>query len=188
VFSNEAGLGSAPIAHGAAQTKEPVREGLVAMLGPFIDTLVICTMTALVIILTNAFTMKGADGSGLTGAVLTKTAFKTGMPFAVGEYIVTVGIIFFAFSTIIGWSYYGDRCVDYLFGQKSVLPYRVIYCLIIPVGATVKLSTVWTIADIFNALMAWPNLIGLIFLSPVVVRLTKEYFADPKRVEPLNHQ
>ena len=188
VFSNEAGLGSAPIAHGAAQTKEPVREGLVAMLGPFIDTLVICTMTALVIILTGAFTMKGADGSGLTGAVLTKTAFKTGMPFAGGEYIVTIGIIFFAFSTIIGWSYYGDRCIDYLFGQKMVLPYRIIYCLIIPVGATIKLSTVWTVSDIFNALMAWPNLIGLICLSPVVVRLTKEYFADSKRVEPFDHQ
>jgi AGCS family alanine or glycine:cation symporter len=188
VFSNEAGLGSAPIAHGAAQTKEPVREGLVAMLGPFIDTLVICTMTALVIILTGAFTMKGADGSGLTGAVLTKTAFKTGMPFTGGEYIVTIGIIFFAFSTIIGWSYYGDRCIDYLFGQKMVLPYRIIYCLIIPVGATIKLSTVWTVSDIFNALMAWPNLIGLICLSPVVVRLTKEYFADSKRVEPFDYQ
>ncbi len=186
VFSNEAGLGSAPIAHGAAKTKEPVREGLVAMLGPFIDTLVICTMTGLVIIITGAFTLTGADGSGLTGAVLTKTAFQNGMPFAGGEYIVTIGIIFFAFSTVIGWSYYGDRCIDYLFGEKAVLPYRIIYCMIIPVGATVKLSTVWTISDIFNALMAWPNLIGLIFLSPVVVRMTKEYFADPKRVNPFD--
>jgi len=184
IFSNEAGLGSAPIAHGAAQTKEPVREGLVAMLGPFIDTLMICTMTGLVIIITGAFTMQGADGSGLTGAVLTKTAFQKGMPFPGGEYIVTIGIIFFAFSTVIGWSYYGDRCIDYLFGPKAVLPYRVIYCLIVPVGATIKLSLVWTISDIFNALMAWPNLVGLIFLSPVVVRMTKEYFADPKRVNP----
>jgi alanine or glycine:cation symporter, AGCS family len=184
VFSNEAGLGSAPIAHGAAQTKEPVREGLVAMLGPFIDTLVICTMTGLVIIMTGAYTLTGADGAGLTGAVLTKTAFNNGMPFFGGEYIVTIGIIFFAFSTVIGWSYYGDRCIDYLFGQKAVLPYRIIYCLIIPVGATIKLSVVWTVSDIFNALMAWPNLIGLIFLSPIVVKLTKEYFADPKRVHP----
>jgi len=188
VFSNEAGLGSAPIAHGAAQTKEPVREGLVAMLGPFIDTLVICTMTALVIIVTGAFTMTGADGTGLTGAILTKAAFQAGMPFAGGEYIVTIGIIFFAFSTVIGWSYYGDRCVDYLFGQKAVMPYRIIYCMIIPVGATIKLSTVWTISDIFNALMAWPNLIGLIFLSPVVVQMTKEYFADPKRVNPFEDE
>ena len=145
VFSNEAGLGSAPIAHGAAQTKEPVREGLVAMLGPFIDTLVICTMTGLVIVMTGAYQLTDAGGSGLTGAVLTKTAFNNGMPFFGGEYIVTIGIIFFAFSTVIGWSYYGDRCIDYLFGQKAVMPYRIIYCLIIPVGATVKLSVVWTV-------------------------------------------
>ncbi|MCP4481706.1 MAG: sodium:alanine symporter family protein [bacterium] len=186
VFSNEAGLGSAPIAHGAAQTKEPVREGLVAMLGPFIDTLVICTMTGLVIILTGAYTFIGVDGAGLTGAVLTKTAFNMGIPFFRGEYIVTIGIIFFAFSTIVGWSYYGDRCVDYLFGRKAVMPYRIIYCLIIPIGATSKLGLVWTISDIFNALMAWPNLIGLIILSPVVLKLTKEYFSDPKRVYPEN--
>lgn len=188
VFSNEAGLGSAPIAHGAAKTKEPVREGLVAMLGPFIDTLVICTMTGLVIILTGAYILTDADGAGLTGAVLTKTAFGNGMPFSGGEYVVTIGIIFFAFSTVIGWSYYGDRCIDYLFGEKAVIPYRIVYCLIIPIGATVKLSYVWTISDIFNALMAWPNLVGLILLSPIVVRLTKEYFADPKRVYPKKSQ
>ncbi len=184
VFSNEAGLGSAPIAHGAAKTKEPVREGLVAMLGPFIDTLVICTMTGLAIIMTGAFALKDGSGSPLTGSVLTKTAFENGIPFAGGGYIVTIGIIFFAFSTVIGWSYYGDRCIDYLFGEKAVLPYRVIYCLIIPVGATVKLSLVWLISDIFNALMAIPNLIGLLFLSPIVLKLTKEYFSNPERVYP----
>ncbi len=183
VFSNEAGLGSAPIAHGAAQTKEPVREGLVAMLGPFIDTIVICTMTALVILTTNAFTLNGTDGNALTGAVLTAKAFNIGLP-GPGDYIVSIGIIFFAFSTAISWSYYGDRCVDYLFGEKMVMPYRVIYCILLPVGASVKLATVWTISDIFNALMAWPNLVGLIFLSPVVIQLTKEYFSDPKRVYP----
>ena len=177
VFSNEAGLGSAPIAHGAARTKEPVREGLVAMLGPFIDTIVICTMTALVIILTGAFT------SGATGSDLTAKAFNIGLP-GPGGYIVAIGIIFFAFSTAISWSYYGDRCIDYLFGQKLVMPYRVLFCILLPVGAYVKLETVWTISDIFNALMAWPNLIGLIFLSPVIIRATKEYFADPKRVYP----
>jgi AGCS family alanine or glycine:cation symporter len=177
VFSNEAGLGSAPIAHGAARTKEPVREGLVAMLGPFIDTIVICTMTALVIILTGAFT------SGATGSDLTAKAFNIGLP-GPGGYIVAIGIIFFAFSTAISWSYYGDRCVDYLFGQKLVMPYRVLFCILLPVGAYVKLATVWTISDIFNALMAWPNLIGLIFLSPVIIKTTKEYFADPKRVYP----
>jgi len=177
VFSNEAGLGSAPIAHGAAQTKEPVREGLVAMLGPFIDTLMICTMTALVIILT------GVYSSGLTGADLTARGFSLGLP-GIGGYVVAVGIIFFAFSTAISWSYYGDRCVDYLFGDRWVTPYRVLYCFLLPVGATIKLELVWTISDIFNAFMAWPNLIGLIFLSPVIVRATKAYFQDPARVHP----
>ena len=183
VFSNEAGLGSAPIAHGAAQTKEPVREGLVAMLGPFIDTIVICTMTAMVILTTKAFTLTGADGNALTGAVLTSKAFNMGLP-GPGDYIVSIGIVFFAFSTAISWSYYGDRCVDYLFGEKMVMPYRIFYCMLLPVGAAVELSTVWTISDIFNALMAWPNLVGLILLSPVVIKTTKEYFADPKRVYP----
>lgn len=177
VFSNEAGLGSAPIAHGAAQTKEPVREGLVAMLGPFIDTIVICTMTALAIVLTGAFT------SGDTGADLTAKAFNTGLP-GWGGYIVAIGIIFFAFSTAVSWSYYGDRCIDYLFGQRMVTPYRVLYCILLPVGASVKLSTVWTISDIFNALMAWPNLVGLLFLSPVLIKLTKAYFADTSKVYP----
>ena len=183
VFSNEAGLGSAPIAHGAAQTKEPVREGLVAMLGPFIDTIVICTMTAMVILTTHAFTLTGADGNSLTGAVLTAKAFNMGLP-GPGDYIVSIGIIFFAFSTAISWSYYGDRCVDYLFGEKMVMPYRILYCILLPVGAAVELTTVWTISDIFNALMAWPNLVGLLFLSPVVIKTTKEYFSDPKKVYP----
>ena len=183
VFSNEAGLGSAPIAHGAARTNEPVREGLVAMLGPFIDTIVICSMTALVIILTGAYTLTGADGSGLTGADLTAKAFSLGLN-TYGKYIVSFGLIFFAFSTAISWSYYGDRCVDYLFGQKLVKPYRIIYCILLPVGAYIELKTVWTISDIFNALMAWPNLVGLLLLSPVVIKTTKEYFSDPKKVNP----
>ena len=184
VFSNEAGLGSAPIAHGAAQTKEPVREGLVAMLGPFIDTLVICTMTGLTIVMTNAYTLLNAGGKALSGSNLTAKAFSLGLPFNDHGYLVSIGIIFFAFSTLVGWSYYGDRCVDYLFGKNLVLPYRILYCILIPVGATIKLTTVWTISDIFNACMAWPNLIGIIFLSPVVMRMTKEYFSDPKRVYP----
>jgi AGCS family alanine or glycine:cation symporter len=177
LFSNEAGLGSAPIAHGAAQTREPVREGLVAMLGPFVDTIVICTMTALVIIVTGVYTQ------GLTGAELTAQGFNTGLP-GKGGYIVAVGIIFFAFSTAISWSYYGDRCVDYLLGEKWVMPYRVIYCLLLPVGASIQLTTVWTISDIFNALMAWPNLVGLLFLSPVLMKTTRDYFSDPSRVYP----
>jgi len=174
VFSNEAGLGSAPIAHGAAKTQEPVREGLVAMLGPFIDTIVVCSMTALVIITSGAYT------EGLTGAELTARGFNIGLP-VIGGYMVAGGIIFFAFSTIISWSYYGDRSMEYILGPKSVLPYRVIYCLLIPVGASVELNTVWTISDIFNGLMAWPNLIGLIFLSRVVIKTTKAYFSDPSK-------
>ena len=179
VFSNESGLGSAPIAHGAAKTEEPVREGLVAMLGPFIDTIVICSMTALVIVLTGAYT------SGETGTDLTAKAFNLGIS-GFGKYIVAFGIIFFAFSTAISWSYYGDRCIDYLFGKKMVTPYRVLYCILLPVGAYIKLEAVWAISDIFNAMMAWPNLIGLIFLSPVVIRMTREYFSDRSRVFPVN--
>ena len=179
LFSNEAGLGSAPIAHGAAQTEEPVREGLVAMLGPFIDTIVICSMTALVIITTGAYT------NGETGAVLTARAFDLGLPH-IGGYIVAFGIIFFAFSTVISWSYYGDRSVEYLFGPrmgpKMVMPYRVLFCLLLPVGAYMKINLVWTLSDIANALMAWPNLIALIGLTPVIMTATREYFADPVRV------
>ena len=179
VFSNEAGLGSAPIAHGAARTEEPVREGLVAMLGPFIDTIVICSMTALVIIIT------GVHTSGETGAVLTARAFDAGLP-GIGGYIVAFGIIFFAFSTAISWSYYGDRAVEYLFGPtlgpRLVMPYRILFCILLPVGASLKLAVVWTLSDITNALMAWPNLVALVGLAPVILRLSREYFADPGRV------
>ncbi len=175
VFSNEAGLGSAPIAHGAARTEEPVREGLVAMLGPFIDTIVICTMTALVIIIS------GAWQEGLSGSDLTARAFNMGLP-VVGGYIVAIGIIFFAFSTAVSWSYYGDRSVEYLFGTSFVMPYRILYCFLLPVGAAVELNLVWTISDIFNALMARPNLIGLLFLSGVVTKTTKDYFKGSAQI------
>jgi len=185
IFSNESGLGSCPIAHGAAQTKEPVREGLVAMLGPFIDTIVICTMTALVIVTTGAYHLFDAAGKPLTGSELSAKAFDMGLP-GYGGYIVAFGIIVFAYSTAISWSYYGDRCVDYLFGEKMIRPYRVVYCLLLPVGAAVPLHAVWAISDVFNAMMAWPNLIGLILLSPVVIRMTREYFADPARVYPFH--
>lgn len=176
VFSNEAGLGSAPIAHGAAKTDEPVRQGIISMLGPFIDTLVICTMTALVIL------TSGLWQTGLSGSDLTAGAFNAGIP-GFGQHIVIFGMIVFAFTTAVSWSYYGDRSVEYLFGTKLVFPYRILYCLILPVGATIKLDLVWTISDIFNALMAWPNLVGLLFLSGVVVRTTKEYFDNPRKVK-----
>ena len=168
MFSNEAGLGSAPIAHAAAKEDEPVREGLVAMMGPFIDTIVICTLTALVIIVSGVWT------SGLNGATLTAKAFDTSLP-GRGDIIVAFGLIFFALSTIIAWSYYGDRCVYYLFGEKALIPYKWIYCLLIPLGAVVKLELIWNIADITNAFMAFPNLIGVLGLGGVVVSLTYKY-------------
>jgi len=172
LFSSEAGLGSAPIAHSAAKTDEPVREGLVAMLGPFIDTIVVCTMTALVIIST------GVWSNGQTSSPLTVTAFRTGMKAfpLVGEYIVSFGLVFFAFSTLVSWSYYGDRSAEYLFGHKAVNVYRWIYVALIPVGAALKIALVWNISDIFNALMVFPNLIGVLGLSGMVLTMTKDYF------------
>ncbi|MCD4744132.1 MAG: sodium:alanine symporter family protein [Desulfobacteraceae bacterium] len=183
VFSNEAGLGSAPIAHGAAKTREPVREGLVAMLGPFIDTIVFCTMTALVIVLTGAHTYTSGTGDAYTGAVLTAKAFEMGLP-GPGGYTVAISIIFFALSAIITWSYYGDRCVAYLFGEKLVVPYRYLYCLLLPAGAAMDLNTVWLIGDCMNVLMMWPNLVGILFLTPIIFRETKKYFNDPTRIHP----
>jgi alanine or glycine:cation symporter, AGCS family len=169
-FSNEAGLGSAPIAHAAAKTKEPVREGLVAMMEPLIDTLIICTMTALVIIITGEWTSK-ADSS-----VLTKNAFNAGIPYF-GGFIVAIGLILFAISTAISWSYYGDRCAEYLFGKDAIIPYRWVYVIALFVGAVVKLELVWNFSDITLGMMALPNLIALIALSGVVISLTKDYFS-----------
>jgi AGCS family alanine or glycine:cation symporter len=168
VFSNESGLGSAPIAHAAAKTGEPVREGTVAMLGPFIDTIIICTLTALCILVT------GAAGSEYTGGALTAHAFQTGL-FGFGQYLVGFGLMFFAYSTMIGWSYYGDRCAEFLFGEKAIPVYRWLFVGCITIGAVGGLKVIWTIADIFNALMAIPNLIGLILLSGVVAKETKRY-------------
>ncbi len=176
VFSNESGLGSAPIAHAAAKTSEPVREGTVAMLGPFIDTIIICTMTALVILVT------GANTSGFNGGALTAHAFEKGL-FGYGQYLVGIGLMFFAYSTLIAWSYYGDRCAEYLFGEKAIPVYRWIYVGCITIGAVGGLKVIWTIADIFNALMAIPNLIGLILLSGVVAKETKRYCTRLKNGE-----
>ncbi len=169
VFSNEAGLGSAPIAHAAAQTKGPVSQGLVAMLGTFIDTLVVCSFTALAILVTGAWT------SGETGAALTSRAFDLALP-GVGGYIIAVSLAVFAFTTILGWSYYCERSLQYLFGVKIITPFRVLWSLAALVGATLKLSFVWLLADTMNALMAIPNLIALALLSPIVFKLTKEFF------------
>lgn len=171
VFSNESGLGSAPIAAAAAKTKSCVRQGLVSMTGTFFDTIVICTMTGLVLILT------GAWNSGLEGAAMTNAAFKSGLSIPIiGQMIVTIGLIFFAFTTILGWNYYGERCTTYLFGVKGIMPFRIIYILLVGSGAFLKLDLIWIIADIVNGLMAIPNLIALVGLSGVIVYETKEYF------------
>ena len=169
IFSNEAGLGSAPIAHAAARTNEPVEQGLIAMLGTFIDTLVVCTMTGLVIMLT------GVLESGISGASLTASAFGSAIPG--GELVVTVGVVLFATTTMIGWSFYGERCVVYLFGTRGIMPFRVLWVLAIPVGAATDLGLIWLIADTLNAFMAIPNLIALLLLSPVVFALSKSYFS-----------
>ena len=176
LFSNEAGLGSSPMAHAAAKTTEPVREGLVAMMEPFIDTLIICSMTGLVIVVTGAY--QAGDGS-LTGAALTVHAFSHDLGSA-GAMVVGVGLILFAGSTIISWSYYGDRCARFLFGERAVLPYRVIYTLLVVVGAAVPLALVWNIADITNIFMALPNLLALFLLSGLLVKMKRDYFEKMK--------
>ena len=175
VFSNEAGLGSAPIAAAAAKTKSPVRQGLISMTGTFFDTIVICTMTGLAIVLT------GAYSSPLEGAALTTAAFEAGLPFAViGKYIVNIGLIFFAFTTILGWNYYGERCAEYLLGVKSILPYRIIFIALVAVGPFLSLDLIFIIVDIVNGMMAFPNLIGLIGLRKVVIKETEDYFQQLK--------
>ncbi|WP_345977907.1 sodium:alanine symporter family protein [Sulfurimonas sp. HSL3-7] len=169
IFSNEAGLGSAPIAHAAAKTDSPVRQGLVAMMGTFIDTIIICTITGLAIVLSGAYL------SGESGAALSMLAFSTVLPYG-GEYVVTLGLIVFAFTTLVGWSFYGEKSVYFLFGQKAIIPFRLLWILVIPVGSVMNLKFIWLMADTLNALMAVPNLIALALLSPVVFMLTKEYF------------
>lgn len=170
IFSNESGLGSAPIAHAAAQTNDPVKQGMVAMLGTFIDTLILCSLTAFVIIIT------GAWESGLQGAPMTSLAFSSGL-YGYGNYVVSFGLILFAFTTILGWSYYGERCASYLFGTKIIIYYRIVWIIAIFIGAVVKLEIVWTFADVLNGLMALPNLVALLLLSPIVFSKTRQYFS-----------
>lgn len=176
VFSNEAGLGSAPIAHAAAQTKGPVSQGLVAMLGPFIDTILVCSFTALVILTSGAWT------GGETGAALTGKAFELALP-GTGHYVITFALSLFAFTTILGWSYYSERSLEYLFGVRIIKPFRIIWCAAIFIGATAQLAFVWLLADTLNALMAIPNLIALVLLSPVVFKLTSAFFGSRGKSE-----
>ncbi|MBN2572072.1 MAG: sodium:alanine symporter family protein [Ignavibacteriales bacterium] len=170
VFSNESGLGSAPIAAAAAQTKHPVTQALVSMTQTFIDTIVVCSFTGFAIL------VSGVLETGATGVPLTSMAFRTALPGEWGDIVVSLGIIFFAYSTILGWCYYGEKSVEYLLGIKSIKPYRLIFVIAVFFGAVSNLNLVWTFADIMNALMAIPNLIGLLGLSGVVYWETKNYF------------
>lgn len=224
IFSNEAGLGSAPIAHAAAKTHEMIREGFVAMLGPFIDTIVVCTMTALVIVISGVWQVKSESGELLygpggkgapmttsidgkavqvvgtlgeepkpfldadgqpyrlpTGSPLTIAAFEQSLP-GVGRIIVAFGLVFFAYTTMIAWSYYGDRCCEYLLGSRAITPYRYVFCTFAILGAIGGLDLVWTIADNLNAMMAVPNLVALLGLNGIVVRESKDYVA--RIIEP----
>ena len=179
IFSNEAGLGSAPIAAAAAVTKEPVRQGLVSMTGTFIDTIIICTMTGISVVLAGTW-----NDPNLEGVEITMVAFQKGLPFAsaVASFILMLCLVFFAFTTFLGWNYYGERCLEYLFNRnkKVVMTYRWLYILAVFIGPYMTVAAVWNIADIFNALMALPNLIALLVLSNVVVKETKDYFARMK--------
>ena len=174
IFSNEAGLGSAPIAHAAAQTKDAVRQGTVAMLGTFIDTLVICTMTALVIITTKAQQLTDAAGAPLSGADLSIAAFNSGLEGS--GVVVTIGLVVFAFTTILGWSFYGERCTTYLFGESAVLPFRLTWVAVVVIGAVAgDRGVIWAVADTLNGLMALPNLVAILLLSGTVYKLSKAY-------------
>ena len=174
IFSNESGLGSAPIAAAAAQTREPVRQGLISMTG----TIIVCTMTGIVLVLTGAW-----NNPELAGATVTNYAFSQGLGVSIGATIVTVGLLFFAFTTILGWCYYGERCFVYLAGIRAIKIYRLTYIILVGLGAFLHLNLIWIIADIVNGLMAFPNLIALIGLRKVVVEETKDYFQRLK----INH-
>ena len=179
LFSNEAGQGSAPIAHAAAQTKDPVQQATIAMLGTFIDTLVICTMTALIILSVGGQYLADTGemvqyawqaGSTLESSSITAAAFEQGIPF--GKYFIAISLLIFAFTTILGWSYYGERSIAYLAGERSVLPFRVVWCVVVFLGAVLPVQAVWTIGGIGNGLMATPNLIAVLLLSGVVAGLS----------------
>ncbi len=171
VFSNESGLGSAGIAAAAAQTRDPVTQALVSMTQTFIDTLVVCSLTGFAIIGTGVWT------SGETGAPLTAAAFSAGLPGTSGGVIVAIGLVLFAYSTVLGWSYYGEKSIVYLLGEGAAMPYRLVFCVFVGLGAVTQLDLVWTFSDLTNGLMAAPNLVGLIGLSGVVVAETRRYMS-----------
>ncbi|MCJ8141120.1 alanine/glycine:cation symporter family protein [Falsirhodobacter halotolerans] len=182
IFSNESGMGSAAIAAASAQTTHPVRQGLVSMTQTFIDTIIVVTCTGLVIITTGVWDdIDPATGEQLSAAIMTGQAFSNGLPGEWGHWIVTVGLVLFAYSTILGWAYYGERNVERLVGRGGVMPFRILFALVVYVGCTVQLGVVWNFSDVMNGLMAIPNLIGLLILSGLIVRETRHYLHhDPK--------
>ncbi|MCQ4289416.1 sodium:alanine symporter family protein [Pseudomonas stutzeri] len=175
IFSNEAGLGTAGIAQAAGTTKSSVRSGMIGMMGTFIDTIIICSITGLAIICSGVWT------SGESGAALSAAAFESAMP-GFGGALLTIALVVFAFTTILGWSYFGEKCWEFMMGTKAIWPFRVVWVLAVPFGAIAQLDFAWLLADTLNGLMAIPNLISLILLSPVVVKLTKEYFARKQTI------
>jgi AGCS family alanine or glycine:cation symporter len=180
LFSNESGLGSAPIAAAAARTSHPVVQALVSMTQTFIDTIVVCSMTALVILTSGVWTQTGPDGKGLTGALLSSTAFCSAYG-EIGGQLSTIALVLFAWSTLIGWGYYGEKALQYLAGDKAIPVYRTLFVAVVYLGCVSRLETVWTLSDIFNGLMALPNLIALLLLSPLVAAETRAYIAARKQ-------
>ncbi len=174
LFSNEAGLGSAPMVHAAATTDHPVRQGMYGIFEVFVDTLLICTTTGLVILVTNSWDL------GISGAALSARAFETGLPGTWGSIVVTSGVLLFSFSTLVGWSYYGETGAVYLFGARAAMPYRILWLVFIYLGAVGSLHLVWDVADTLNGLMAIPNLIAVLASIPLLLRLQKEFFARPR--------
>src|SRR5690606_19736975 len=182
IFSNEAGLGTAGIAQAAGTSKCPVRSGLIGMLGTFIDTIIICSMTGLAIICSGVWT------SGESGAALSAAAFESAMP-GFGGALLSIALVVFAFTTILGWSYFGEKCWEFMVGTKAIMPFRILWVLAVPFGAVAQLDFAWLLADTLNGLMAIPNLLSLLLLSPVVVKLTRDHFArqtGPRGLEALH--
>lgn len=183
LFSNESGLGSAPIAAAAAKTSHPVRQGLVSMTQTFIDTIIVVTFTGLVIITTGVWKATDEAGEQISASLMTGEAFTFGLPGQWGHWIVTIGLVLFAFSTILGWSYYGERNLERLFGRRAVVPFRILFSLVVFVGCTTELEVVWNFSDVANGLMALPNLVGILILSGLIARETRHYLKhDPKLV------
>lgn len=184
MFSNEAGLGSSPIAHAATTQTNPVKQGFLGMVDPFLDTLLVCTITALLILISGEWEVVGPTA---TAGTLTARSFQSIFPHF-GHHVVAFSLLFFAFTTIMAWSVYGDRCVRFLLGDKWSMPYRVLFCLVVPVGALTELDFAWAFADLANGLMALPNLIAVLLLSPVVFKLTKEFLEEEEKNKRLQNQ